>query len=156
MKHTLFIILVILLACILSNTRGCKPLKQMYNGCVTYRDTITIYKTDTIIKIDTIIRHYPQPYMVCVTDTIHVTDTILLREQKTYKDSTYTAWVSGYDPILDSIEVYPKTITIREEISNEIQKIPKKKHFGFGVQIGYGYPHGAYIGVGFHYNLINF
>lgn len=34
--------------------------------------------------------------------------------QKIYQDSTYKAYVSGYDVALDSISVYSKTVTIRE------------------------------------------
>ncbi|WP_346343117.1 DUF6808 domain-containing protein, partial [Bacteroides pyogenes] len=41
-------------------------------------------------------------------------------EQKTYKDSLYTAWVSGYMAKLDSIEIYSQTnnIYIKERLSN--------------------------------------
>ena len=67
-------------------------------------------------------------------------DTIELpRMQRTYKDSTYTAWVSGYDPRLDSINVYRKTIKEMVTIS-----VPTKKkrtfwqRFNIGIQAGYG------------------
>ena len=72
-----------------------------------------VTKTDsiTITKIDTVRYDRPVPVFVRSTDTLFVHDTILIREQKVYSDSTYTAYVSGYQPNLDSIEVYPKTVT---------------------------------------------
>ena len=41
-------------------------------------------------------------------DTVWVN---LPRTQKRYEDSTYTAWVSGYEARLDSIHVYRRTVT---------------------------------------------
>ena len=70
-------------------------------------------------------------------------DTIELpRTQRTYKDSTYTAWVSGYDPRLDSIEVYRKTI--KETVTISVPPMEAKRRrtfwqrFNIGVQGGYG------------------
>ena len=87
-------------------------------------------------------------------------DTIELpRIQRTYKDSTYTAWVSGYDPRLDSIEVYRKTI--KETVTITIPTKKKRtfwQRFNIGVQAGYGlgiddkkaHP---YVGCGVGFNL---
>lgn len=75
-------------------------------------------------------------------DTMQPTsiDTIELpRMQRTYKDSTYTAWVSGYDPRLDSIEVYRKTI--KETVTITIPTKKKRtfwQRFNIGIQAGYG------------------
>lgn len=55
--------------------------------------------------------------------------------QKVYEDSTYTAWVSGYEPRLDSIAVRQRTI--KEVITQPVVK--KQSRFGFGVGIGAGY-----------------
>lgn len=64
-------------------------------------------------------------------DTLWVT---VPRTQKRYEDSTYTAWVSGYEPRLDSIEVYRRTVTIvkRETVS-------KRNRFNVGLAGGIGY-----------------
>ena len=90
-------------------------------------------------------------------------DTIELpRTQRTYKDSTYTAWVSGYDPRLDSIEVYRKTI--KETVTISVPPVESKRRrtfwqrFNIGVQAGYGlglddkkaHP---YVGCGVGFNL---
>lgn len=65
--------------------------------------------------------------------------------QKMYSDTDYRAWVSGYEPQLDSIKVFPRTVTVRETIC----KPPSR--FSIGLQGGYGItPKGLqpYIGVG--------
>jgi len=65
--------------------------------------------------------------------------------QVVYSATDYRAWVSGYEPRLDSIKVFPRTVTVRETI----YKPPSR--FSVGVQAGYGItPKGLqpYIGVG--------
>lgn len=59
---------------------------------------------------------------------------VVPRTQKRYEDSTYMAWISGYEPRLDSIEVYRKTVTIvkRETVS-------KRNRFNVGLTGGFGY-----------------
>ncbi|WP_300701032.1 DUF6808 domain-containing protein [Bacteroides sp.] len=66
---------------------------------------------------------------------------------KEYEDSLYHLWVSGYNVRLDSINVYSRLREI---------KIPvpaKRKRWGLGLQAGYGYPGGIYVGVGVSYNV---
>ncbi len=60
------------------------------------------------------------------------------RTQKVYSDSTYTAYVSGYDPRLDSIFVRQKII---EHSIIETRTVPTKKfrRWNVGVIGGYGY-----------------
>lgn len=68
--------------------------------------------------------------------------------QKVYRDSTYTAYVSGFDAKLDSISVYSKMITVTRR--------EPPPAFTFGVQAGYGItPAGMqpYLGLGFQYNF---
>lgn len=123
-------------------------------------------KRDTVVVIDTVRDTIPIPYKVSFmrrdtvrlpaihSDSIHADSmqidsvpVIIPIEQKTYKDSLYTAWVSGYTAKLDSIEIYSQTnnIYIKERLRNH--------RFGIGIQAGYGYPNGWYIGVGVSYNL---
>jgi len=77
-------------------------------------------------------------------DTMQPTciDTIELpRMQRVYSDdSTYTAWVSGYDPRLDSINVYRKTIkeTVTIQLPAEKKKRTFWQRFNIGIQAGYG------------------
>lgn len=68
--------------------------------------------------------------------------------QKVYRDSTYTAYVSGFDAKLDSIKVFSQMVTVTK-------KEPPPA-FTFGVQAGYGItPAGMqpYIGLGVQYNF---
>lgn len=74
--------------------------------------------------------------------------------QKVYADSTYKAWVSGYNPRLDSIAVYNKTV-IRTITRTEVEKCGK---FGIGVVGGVGFGMATrkpdvFLGVGFSYRL---
>ena len=122
-------------------------------------DTVFIFHTDTSYIRDTVLVYYPRPVSVLVSDTLIVRDTVLLKEHKFYKDSLYEAWVSGYEPSLDSICVFPVTKTITNTITNtviETKEVKKKTPFGIGIQAGYGYPHGAYVGIGISYNFIRF
>lgn len=78
----------------------------------------------------------PQPVVIPIT-------------QKVYKDSDYTAYVSGYKPTLDSIYVRHKvtTITIKQ----------KARRWNVGVSAGYGMtPKGfqPYVGIGVTFNLL--
>lgn len=91
-------------------------------------------------------------HSIC-TDSVSVKIPIT---QKRYADSTYTAWVSGYHPTLDSIFVYPRHEVMT--ITNTIRQKPKR--WGVGLNVGYGITpkHGMqpYIGIGIQYNLFSF
>lgn len=74
--------------------------------------------------------------------------------QQVYRDTTYTAWVSGYLPQLDSIEVYPRTLIVRQTAL----PAARPRRWSFGIQAGYGYtPKGMqpYVGIGININLLN-
>lgn len=119
---------------------------------------IYVTKTDTVTvtKIDTVTYNRPVPVFVRSTDTLVVHDTILVKEQKVYSDSTYTAWVSGYQPELDSIEVYPKTVTkiITNDITKTIVKTKKPKWvISVGGGVGYNGKVEPYVGLNAGYVL---
>lgn len=112
-------------------------------------------KIKTVVKVDTLSVSPPMaPLLILeLTDTIHIGDTVVLREQAYYEDSIYRAWVSGYRPKLDSLQIFPRTVyqTVTNDIYHTI--IPKKKRWGLGLQAGYSYPGGLYVGAGISYNL---
>ena len=112
-------------------------------------------KVKTVVKVDTLLISAPMaPLLVFqLTDTIRIGDTVVYRERAYYEDSLYRAWVSGYRPRLDSLMVFPRTVyrTVTNDIYHTI--VPKKKRWGLGLQVGYGYPFGMYAGVGVSYNL---
>nr|DAE17451.1 MAG TPA: hypothetical protein [Phage sp. ctSLR2] len=142
-------ILVILLAvvCVVAWFRPHEPLPA---------EIRTETKVKTVVKVDTLLISAPMaPLLVFqLTDTIRIGDTVVYREQAYYEDSLYRAWVSGYRPRLDSIEIYPRTVT--HTITNDIYHtiVLKKKRWGIGLQVGYGYPDDWFIGIGITYNLL--
>lgn len=112
-------------------------------------------KVNTVVKVDTLLISAPMaPLLVFqLTDTIRIGDAVVYREQAYYEDSLYRAWVSGYRPRLDSLMVFPRTVY--QTVTNDIYHTttPKKKRWGLGLQVGYGYPGGVYAGVGISYSF---
>jgi len=109
---------------------------------------------DTVTRIDTVSRYYPKPVEVektrtefrwltrvqtdTVTNYTTLHDSVLVEvpiTSKHYNAPEYDAWVSGYQPSLDSIRVYQKERYITETIT--ISKSPNR--FTIGIQGGYGY-----------------
>lgn len=71
-------------------------------------------------------------------DTIHDSiDVPVPIIQKRYNDSLYTAWVSGYEPNLDSILIHQREITNTITITNTIVK--PSRWFAIGPSVGFGY-----------------
>lgn len=111
-------------------------------------------KIKTVVRVDTVLISAPiAMFFRSTNDTIRIGDTVVHREQAYYEDSLYRAWVSGYRPRLDSLMVFPKTVyqTVTNDIYHTI--VPRKKRWGLGLQAGYGYPGGFYVGAGISYNL---
>ena len=88
--------------------------------------------TDTVTKtiIDTVTKYKPQYVTKKTTDTIYLqadekSEFALEIEQKHYQDDgVYDAWISGYQPRLDSINTYSRVEykTITNNITKEIYK----------------------------------
>lgn len=84
----------------------------------------TEYRTDTLrivtpveVSVDTFMREVFVPVKQ-KADTVFHTDSILVYlpfERKAYEDSTYRAVISGYQPVLEEIDVYAKETTIYKE-----------------------------------------
>ena len=130
-------------------------------------------KTEVVTKYDTIRAAAPEPVHDTITKwqaarvpidhprdctkTIGGADSANVRlpiSQRVYKDSSYTAWVSGYQPKLDSIHTYNKMVYTTRTIERTITKPPRK--WGIGINAGYGYGINSklfepYIGVGVTY-----
>lgn len=143
-------------------------------GGYHFRDAAKmVVRTDTLH--DTVIVREPVfvTERAVRTDTVWLpvvrtrTDTVLLRSdglkdsvlavvpitQKVYADSTYKAWVSGYNPKLDSIRVYRRTV-----VTTKTETVVRKRRIGIGVQAGYGYGfrYGGlepYVGLGVSWNF---
>lgn len=131
----------------------------------------TVVELDTLVIRDTVRERYPvyvertvtDTMLVALTDTVRVSDTVyvrLPREQKRYADTNFTAWVSGFRPSLDSIEVYPVTRYVTKTVT---KMDDSRKRWGIGLQAGYGIgltggkvTGAPYIGIGISYDLIRF
>jgi len=121
--------------------------------------------TVRIVKVDTLLIAKPVPVYKYVKDVVEISDTLLIhdtterlvflpKEHMVYKDSTYRAVVSGVQPSLDTIEVYPKTVT---ETVTKYVKSKDKRRWGAGVHVGAGWNGkeiSPYVGVGIQYNLV--
>jgi hypothetical protein len=148
MKKLLWILVVLLaIACVAAWFRLHEPLPP---------EIRTETKIQTVVKLDTVLISAPMAVFFRFTsDTIHIGDTVVMREQAYYEDSLYRAWVSGYRPRLDSLQVFPRTVyqTVTNDIYHPVAIKPKKKRWGLGLQAGYGYPGGFYVGAGVSCNL---
>lgn len=127
------------------STESEQPLRD------TIVDTITVVKP---IAVDSVITRYKWVNVERVKDTTIVNevsevvfDTIRVRlpiESKHYEGDNYEAWVSGYEPSLDSIKVYQREVK------------PKQSRWSIGLQGGVGItPKGVqpYIGIGVAYRF---
>ena len=130
--------------------------KHCYN-VRTVTDTIIERETITAIP-DTVYRTVAlgeKTVKVVIHDTLCKTDTVevtLPYVQKQYKDSSYSAWISGYEPSLDSIRVFPKTTIIRE--SKVVRQKDRRWGVFGGVGIGVSDRITPCVGVGIGYRIL--
>lgn len=155
MRALIFILLIA--CCIISFLGGYDyASKHCYNVSTV---TDTIVKRDTITAIpDTVYRTIAlgeKTVKVVVHDTLCKTDTVTISlpfVQKQYKDSSYSAWISGYEPSLDSIRVFPKTTIIRE--SKVVRQKDRRWGVFGGVGIGVSDRITPCVGVGIGYRIL--
>lgn len=120
-------------------------------------------KTDTLKVVDTLKFYTPKPVKVFKIrhDTLRIAvagDTLataLPIESKVYKDSSYTAYISGYNAQLDSIYIRSPTTYIT---TNTEKIITRNKRFNIGVIGGFGLglkskAFEPFLGVGVSYSL---
>ncbi len=126
-------------------------------------------KADTLVVKDTVTVEFPVPILTTITDTILVAypDIVIIhdttfvqlpKERKEYSGKDYRAVVSGFQPSLDLIQVFPETKTITQTISLAPQK---RSHWSIALQAGYGLTLQnshitplPYIGAGISYSLV--
>lgn len=164
MKKALVTIAVVAVLMVLSGVFG------WYTACHSgqaevHCDTVRTEVTDTIpyyetVPKDSVVIRYVTKVMPVAVDSETVADAtdavatdsaavILPITQKKYEKETYRAYVSGYEPNLDSIFVYQKTITEKVVVN------AKQPRFGAGVVTGVGYGlinkrPDVYVGLGFY------
>ena len=153
MKNKLIIILLSVLAAALVVTN----LYTVGMYTEAKNNVREIHSTDTITKIDTIrdtipVARYTRlvryDTITLVPDTVKDTISVLIPiESKYYATDKYRAWVSGYKPSLDSIDVFQKTMYIPLVIK-------QKPKFGLsvgpyaGVDLG-GFSFGVAVSAGY-------
>ena len=149
---------ILLIACCIVSFLGGYDFASKH--CYNVRTvTDTIVKRDTITSIpDTVYRTVAlgeKTVKVVVHDTLCKTDTVTISlpfVQKQYKDSSYSAWISGYEPSLDSIRVFPKTTIIRE--SKVVRQKDRRWGVFGGVGIGVSDRITPCVGVGIGYRIL--
>lgn len=149
---------ILLIACCIVSFLGGYDYasKHCYNVSTV---TDTIVKRDTITSIpDTVYRTIAlgeKTVKVVIHDTLFKTDTVEIAlpfEQREYRDSNYNAWVSGYEPSLDSIRVFSKTTIIRE--SKVVRQKDRRWGVFGGVGIGVSDRITPCVGVGIGYRIL--
>lgn len=172
MKKAVVILVVLLIASIVANL--CFYIRDGPQKAIVYTechiDTIPYFLP---VPVDSVVLRYETVTLPIAnpTDGIEQTlvsettlDSTLIENndsvavqipitQKVYEDSTFRAYVSGYHPALDSIEIYKRTETIY------IRSPTKPKRWGLGFQLGIGMTPTKvepYIGVGISYNILSF
>ena len=130
--------------------------KRTESGFVAKTDTVILRDTirDSIPYpiYETIIQEVPELFPVYITlagDTVREPVIVPIRiTQKEYQTDDYHAWVSGYNPALDSIHIFRKTLSVT-------QKQPSRR-LGIGITAGYGIGNNGlspYVGVGGYYRI---
>ena len=140
---------------------------------ITDTTTVVVYDTTRItepfseLAIPVKIKRFATvPTLLTISDTIkvpyYVRDTLMIPiEQKYYTGESYKAWISGYNPKLDSILIYnaTRTVTIENTLKNtarntlylsgEISYIHPFPAMTVGVRAGFSRDRwGLYIGGG--------
>lgn len=149
--------LVYIFAATLAFSLGWCARSSDIQGNAIISDTVKSITTRTEYKRDTLLVPYPIPYITQFTgDSIKVGEHLVPKEQKMYRDSDYTAWISGVSPTLDSIAVYPKTVYLTNDIYHTITKYKASKKWGLGIIAGYGIGKNGlspYVGIGISYRF---
>lgn len=140
MKKAFWIIFALLLISVAANVwlamRG-PHVETTVERDTVWKDT-TIYQPQAAETINTGRVVYIRIPVPGELDTITLHDSIdvpIPIMQKRYDDSLYTAWVSGYDPKLDSIRIRER------EIITTITKVVDRPacRFSIGPSVGLGY-----------------
>lgn len=152
------LIFILLIACsIISFLGGYDYASKHCYNVSTVTDTIIERETITAIP-DTVYRTVAlgdKTVKVVVHDTLCKRDTVTISlpfVQKQYKDSSYSAWISGYEPSLDSIRVFPKTTIIRE--SKVVRQKDRRWGVFGGIGIGVSDRITPCVGVGIGYRIL--
>ena len=161
MKKAFWIVVAVLIASIAVNVWQWRS--QPEASVVVEHDTIwkdTVIRepmpSETIQTGRTVYLRIPYPVpgerdTITLHDSIDVPVPIV---QKRYDDSLYTAWVSGFEPALDSINIHQREVvtTVTKTIVRKSPLITVGIHAGAGCGL-FSHQPDIYIGLGAQINL---
>lgn len=161
MKKGFWIIVALLLASVAMNIWFWRTLPEVETKIehdTVWKDT-TIYQpqpkdseqTGRVVYIKVPIKGERDTLRDTIRDSIEVPIPII---QKRYEDSLYVAWVSGFQPSLDSIRLYHPEITTT--ITKYVEIPAKRIAIGASVGAGYGIINkkpDIFVGLTFTWNL---
>lgn len=161
MKKGFWIVLAVLAASIAMNVwfwTSEPEIETILKRDTVWRDT-AIYEPQPAETVNTGRVVYIRVPMPGERDTLRDTirdsiDVPIPIVQKRYEDSLYTAWVSGFEPKLDSIRLY--TPEIQTTVTKTVYEPTPLLTLGVQVGGGYGLIHrqpDIYVGIGGQINL---
>lgn len=161
MKKGFWIVLVMLAASIAMNVwfwTSEPEIETILKRDTVWRDTVIhdpapaeTINTGRVVYIRVQIPGERDTLRDTIRDSIDVPVPIV---QKRYEDSLYTAWVSGFEPKLDSIRLY--TPEIQTTVTKTVYEPTPLLTLGLQVGGGYGLIHrqpDIYVGIGGQINL---
>lgn len=113
---------------------------------LTNRKEVIVEKTTsdtvTIVKLDTVRVEIPIFINETIIDTVYIEkdengEYTIPISQRYYKSNDYEAWVSGYRPNLDSLNIFRKTIT--NTITNTVTRAIYSKTTDLYLNVGSDY-----------------
>lgn len=113
---------------------------------LTNRKEVIVEKTTsdtvTIVKLDTVRVEIPIFINETIIDTVYIEkdengEYTIPISQRYYKSNDYEAWVSGYRPNLDSLNIFRKTIT--NTITNTVTRTIYSKTTDLYLNVGSDY-----------------
>lgn len=123
-----------------------------------------VIMTDTVVKTDTVVVRVPAPKPAMATDRVVAvtrdvarvdSDSVFIPTEKVvYEDSAFRAVLTGVRPRLDSLTLYPRTLTVTRSVATV-----RTRRWGLGVTAGASItPRGIAPGVtvGVTYNIVTF
>lgn len=147
------LIVSVLLNVFLTTTSRRQRTTDVTIDTIVVMDTIRIvepiYIKETIVRYDTVF--FPMVEELDSTSNLSQDSAkvVIPITQRVYEDSTYKAWVSGYDPRLDSLHLYRKEVyypvMIKQSVKPKIV-VSAGVYGGFGVR-GADYGLGISVGV---------
>lgn len=137
MKKNLFIGALLIVIGILIGLQ-CRP-KHFREVTKKVTDTLVVRDTHIIEKPVVVERTSKETLLVAVHDTTRIKDTVyvpLVIEKRVYKGEEYYAEVSGYQPSLDKIVIYPKTQVI-SKMERTTQTVTNRNALKLGIEASY-------------------